>query len=82
MHFRPGFRNEVTGELREVYGIDGDLMVCGSCGQKSRVLWPDDREGIESVLSHRPIPESRNWLPGETVDDLKRENIEHGLVVA
>lgn len=37
------------------------------------------RAQIETVLLERPLPDTRNWAPGETIADLKRENREHGL---
>lgn len=37
------------------------------------------RRGIERLLMMRPIPYTRNWLPGETLTDLLAENIEHGI---
>lgn len=42
---------------------------------------PDEREAIERVLSLRADPETRNCWPGETVEDLERENAEHGVGV-
>jgi hypothetical protein len=37
------------------------------------------RSEIERYLGARPAPATRNWLPGETVRDLRRENREHGV---
>ncbi len=39
---------------------------------------PAEAESIERVLAIRPVP-NRNWVPGETVDQLRAENLEHGL---
>ncbi len=44
----------------------------------ARSSFPVDREQIERLLDMRPLP-NRNWLLGETLDDLKRENAEHNL---
>lgn len=43
------------------------------------VLFPEERADIELVLDARPLEQNRNWSPGETVMDLRRENVEHGL---
>jgi len=49
-------------------------------GQWVSVIWPEERDEIETLLGNRPLPEQRNWVPTETVEDLRRENIEHGVV--
>lgn len=60
-------------------------MVCLECwnagmgGRWRRVEWPGDLGAIEAALARRPIPQTRNWHPPESVDDLWRENQEHGL---
>jgi hypothetical protein len=33
---------------------------------------------IEAILLARPLPAQRNWSIPETLDDLRRENREHG----
>lgn len=43
--------------------------------------WPADVEQIEAALDGRPEA-NRNWIPGEAVADLLRENALHGLVSA
>ena len=45
-------------------------------GQWVRVEWPDNSIEIEEALLRRPA-EARHWLPGETVDDLLAQDIEH-----
>ena len=52
----------------------------GSCGWTSPIEWPTDPDGIEMLLRRRPDPVNRNWLPGETLEDLLTENVEHGLI--
>ena len=59
----------------------GDGFVCVNCGMVSKLGWPLNMEQITHTLSTRPVPETRNWSPGETVTDLRRENIEHGVGV-
>ena len=66
--------------------LDPNLpYMCGECfniiiGGKWRLIqWPTDRLEIEMVLDKRPFSINRNWWPVETVDDLKRENRDHGV---
>lgn len=57
------------------------LARCGPCGAvHTHVVIPDDREAIEAVLMRRPRDVNRNWLPGETVAELERENVAHGVM--
>ena len=59
----------------------GDEFTCLECGHHDAdVFWPDDWADIDAVLALRPSILNRNWLPGETLDDLRAENLEHGLV--
>lgn len=62
--------------------------LCDNCGspdnngQWRHVVYPDERDEIEAVLLdrvalHPELAPTRNWTPGETVDDLRRENAEH-----
>ena len=50
-------------------------------GQEYEVEYPAERVAIEAALRPRPV-ENMNWYPGETVEDLIAENIEHGLEAA
>ena len=70
--------------------VAGRTFVCGcqssdACGHGepcrtiSKILWPEDVETINHVLSVRPVPSNRNWTPGETLEDLRKENVENGL---
>lgn len=63
---------------------------CLNCGNATvnfawrHVRMPQKRTAIETKLVLRPAARSdravtRNWLPGETVEDLQRENAEHGV---
>lgn len=52
----------------------------GNCGWTTRIQWPDDPEMTEAILGLRPDVRTRNWLPGETLDDLLAENAQHGLM--
>uniref|UniRef100_A0A6M3IXM5 Uncharacterized protein n=1 Tax=viral metagenome TaxID=1070528 RepID=A0A6M3IXM5_9ZZZZ len=63
--------------------FENGLFMCRSCWNAGhrhkyrRVIFPAARVAIESVLEKRPVP-NRNWIPGESVTDLERENDEHG----
>ena len=62
----------------------GDPFMCPHCGNADNggawrpVVWPDEAEQIGDILAVRPL-ENQHWMPGETLDDLRRENVAHGL---
>lgn len=64
---------------------DDRRFMCGNCanavvgGFWRPVVWPKDRAKVEELLMARPDPTTRNWLPHETVAQLKAENKERGL---
>ncbi len=51
------------------------------CGQPVEVVFPEDRETIDQLTTLRPKRANRNWQPGETLDDLKADNLRHGVSV-
>lgn len=54
---------------------------CGDCGTTmGPLIWPADPEGVETILLMRPDEKTRNWHPGETLNDLLNENIAHGIL--
>ncbi len=56
--------------------------VCGHgqpCRTVSKIVWPENVEAINHVLSVRPVPSTRNWTSGETLEDLRKENADNGL---
>jgi len=63
----------------------GDSFVCRNCGvDHGLVEFPADLPLIDAALSRRIVPETRNWIPGETVIDLEAENAQHvheGVIV-
>lgn len=78
----------VCDVCREAVVIDyGEDYFCPSClnatfdGKARRVIFPSmqDRARIEALLSLRPNPNNRNWLPHETVQDIENENALHGI---
>lgn len=68
-----------TGAM-QVYS--GQMFVaCGDCGWPiEELIWPVDPEGVETILLMRPDEKTRNWHPGETLQDLLAENVEHGIL--
>lgn len=54
---------------------------CCSCGNRYagglwvRVQLPDNLEEIEALLDKRHYPVNQNWSPGETLDQLREENL-------
>lgn len=40
--------------------------------------YPAEKAEIEQILRLRPAPQNMNWYPGETLDILRLQNIEHG----
>jgi len=57
---------------------------CVKCGMRGHpwrsVAFPGNADDIEALLVMRPDMANRNWRPGETVDGLRRENIEHDVI--
>ena len=47
------------------------------CGEPIAATFPDDKDDIDRLMSRRPKP-NRNWS-AETVAELKRENLMHGV---
>lgn len=52
----------------------------GGCGYRTDIIWPPDPLMIEAILEMRPVPRTRNWLPGESLEDLIAENAAHGCL--
>lgn len=60
------------------------LFLCYQCGRGwYNVIFPPQKTTIEALLLVRPRignhPSTRNWIPGETVADLVRQNQERGI---
>ena len=64
------------------YAFEAGVTMCQSCwngkhGHKyRRVNWPPERGMIEQLLLVRPL-DNRNWVTGECINGLERENSEH-----
>lgn len=65
---------------------------CTNCHLTAPIEWPNSMADIMAVLMLRPVPQTRNWYPtghneavrcnlphGQSVDDLRAENAEHGV---
>jgi hypothetical protein len=65
---------------------------CSYCQMTAPIIWAPDMAAITAVLMLRPVPHTRNWYPkdhdvalrfriphGQTVDELREENREHGV---
>lgn len=65
---------------------------CSYCQMVTPIDWPPTMNEIMTVLMLRPVPHTRNWYPaghdvalrfrlphGQTVDELREENREHGV---
>jgi len=81
----PGCNSALVVDLSELVFM---CVECGNAahgGQWLQVTLPRNRKAIEVELLKRPFGRNpadaptRNWEPGETVEDLRRENIEHGI---
>jgi len=65
------------------------VFYCPNCenaanGYRARpVEFPDQdtKHEIERLLLLRPNPDTRTWYADETLDDLKKQNLEHGIGV-
>jgi hypothetical protein len=57
---------------------------CGNAAAGGRwrpIVLPSEHAAIEALLEQRPELATRNWTPGETVDDLAAQNVAHGIEV-
>ena len=52
----------------------------GGCGLEADIAWPPDPAAIEILLLQRPVPRTRNWMQGESLEQLLAENAAHGVL--
>lgn len=57
-----------------------ECVALDGCGWFGEAIWPADPDAIEAILAVRPVPGTRNWLPGETLAQLLEENAVHGCI--
>lgn len=56
------------------------LVTCQACETTlGPLIWPADPDAIEAILMLRPDMRTRNWHPGESLEDLLAENVAHGI---
>lgn len=65
-----------------VGGLGSTFFRCAHCGLVCPAVWPTSeiRDAVVRLLSMRPVPATRNWLPDELPEQLLVENIAHGLI--
>ncbi len=63
-----------------VGGLTQRGFCCARCGLTCPSVWPDNAADIWAVLQMRPLPETRSWLIGESIEDLVAENVAAGLI--
>lgn len=72
--------------------VQASEFSCSYCKATAAIEWPDGMADLMAVLMLRPVPHTRNWYPsghdvavrariphGQSVDDLRAENAEHGV---
>ena len=82
----PEILGAATVEIKpEVFipGIDNNLKrrafeMAESKGEVYDIVFPKDKSLIMEILRKRQRV-NMNWIPGETLADLERENTEHGV---
>jgi hypothetical protein len=65
-----------------VGGLTDTYFHCSHCGLFVQAEWPDLEVAADAVrlLGMRPVPATRSWLPGEPVENLLAENVQHYLL--
>ena len=62
-----------------------DWFYCCGCGNRATageritLAWQRDALAVERIVHARPLAHTRGWLPGETLADLRAENVAHDL---
>ena len=79
-----GCRNAIVVSQVEPYYICTDCGSEGNGGSWYAVVFPRSKAAIEAELLKRPArksfeAETRNWLPGETLTAIRRENRDQGV---
>lgn len=76
----PGGLRSDHFECRATLDFGNGPVPIGGCGLRCGVDWPPNIADIEALVLARPALITRNWRPGESLADLMRENVEHGLI--
>ena len=73
----PYCRGAILIEPNELF-FDPDCGMQGNDFKPMAILWPERWKEIEAVLVKRSNPISRNWVFGETIEDLIQQNKDKG----
>ncbi len=71
------FADRMVCECRDDSVCDHPAIPCGT---PIEVTFPPRRVDIDRLMSTRS-QQNRNWSPGETLADLKAENLLHGVKI-
>ena len=69
------FADRMACECRDQSVCDHPVVPCGA---PIEATFPPRRTDIDRLLNSRPR-QNRNWSPGETLANLKAENLLHGV---
>lgn len=70
-------------DAKMLTSLEWGVAYCAECGARygaGMVEFPDEASEIERLLCRRAKRETQNWKPGETIEDLIADNVEHGVV--
>ena len=77
-----GYAQETPGGFYSPVCQCNDVTICDHpqlpCGVPIEVMFPADKLMVDWLMSRRPRKANRNWT-AETVAELKRENLLHGV---
>lgn len=60
--------------------LGAHMEMCWDCGRAmGPIIWPENHIDIVAIVGWRPDETTRNWEPGEDLEDLLRENAEHKI---
>jgi len=76
----PFCRNAQVAEFGEPF-FCVDCVMQGNGFKAMGIIFPENIDKIERILLKRPDPNTRNWLLGETIEQLIAENIDHEVEV-
>ena len=70
------FADRTVCECRDESVCDHPAIPCGA---PIVAVFPDNKADIDALMRRRPRRMNRNWTPGESTADLKRENLLQGV---
>jgi hypothetical protein len=69
-----GMWTTTNGQFEYHGGLSSTELRCSNCYAVTQAVWPTDRQTIWDICAERPVPGNRNWMPGQTLTDLRMEN--------